>query len=264
MMVVGMPGLTDAQNRAHMSLWAISGAPLLVGADLTRLNDATLATLTNPEVLAVDQDALGLQAVKVASYGDGLEVWSKALAAPGENAVLLLNRSGEPTSIKVNWSDLGLADSSSATVRDIWAQRDLGSLNGSYSATVPALDAVLVIVKGSEGNLTKYAAGGRQTGRSNGTILQPNHPVSFTQVASRVPMARVQIAYINPDNTARFVELRVNGRTATKIAFPPTGSGQAVGAIWVQSQLDRSGAKNVLEFSTDCGPGPAIVSISVE
>jgi len=58
MMVVGMPGLTDAQNRVHMSLWAISGAPLLVGADLTKLSDATLATLANPEVLAVDQDCL--------------------------------------------------------------------------------------------------------------------------------------------------------------------------------------------------------------
>jgi hypothetical protein len=269
MMVVGMPGLTDAQNRVHMSLWAISGAPLLVGADLTKLSDATLATLTNPEVLAVDQDVLGLQGVKVASYGDGLEVWSKALSAPGERAVLLLNRSGEAASIKVNWSDLGLADSSSATVRDVWAQKDLGSFNGFYSVAVPALDADLLIVHGSEGNLTKYAADGPETRVASGTIAQRNHPVSFTQVASRVPMARVRIAYINPDKTPRFAELRVNGRTATRIAFPPTGSEQAVGAVWIESQLDRSGANNVLSFSTsgDPGPansGPAIVSISVE
>ena len=70
-----------------------------------------MATLTNPEVIAIDQDSLGLQGVKVASYGDGLEVWSKALSTPGERAVLLLNRTGDPASIKVNWSDLGLADS---------------------------------------------------------------------------------------------------------------------------------------------------------
>ena len=88
MMVVGMPGLTDAQNRVHMSLWAISGAPLLLGADLTTLSDAALATVTNPEVLAVDQDPLGLQGVKVSSHGDGLEVWSKALSTSGERAVL--------------------------------------------------------------------------------------------------------------------------------------------------------------------------------
>jgi hypothetical protein len=87
MMVLGMPGLTDAQNRVHMGLWAISGAPLLVGADLTKLSDATRATLTNPDVIAVDQDALGLQAVKVAEPERGLEVWSKALAKPGERTV---------------------------------------------------------------------------------------------------------------------------------------------------------------------------------
>jgi hypothetical protein len=264
MMVIGMPGLTDAQNRVHMSLWAISGAPLLVGADLTKLTGATLATLTNPEVLAVDQDALGLQGVKVASSGDGLEVWSKALSAHGERAVVLLNRSGEAASIKVNWSDLGLTDSSSATVRDIWAQKDIGSFNASYSAAVPALDAVMLIVHGSEGNFSKYAAGGAEKGASSGTIVRRNHPISFTQVASRVPMARVRIAYVNPDKTPRFAELRVNGRTATKIAFPPTGSEEALGAVWIESQLDRSGANNVLSFSTNCDPGPEIVSISVE
>jgi hypothetical protein len=264
MMVVGMPGLTDAQNRVHMSLWAISGAPLLVGADLTKLSDATLATLANPEVLAVDQDSLGLQGIKVASFGDGLEVWSKALSAPGERALLLLNRSGEAASIKVNLSDLGLADSSLATVRDVWAQKDLGSFNGSYSAAVPALDAVMLIVHGTEGTLTKYAAGGAETGAASGMIVQRNHPVTFTQVASRVPMARVRIAYLNPGKTPRFAELRVNGRTATRIAFPPAGSEQASGAVWIESQLDRSGANNVLSFSTSCDPGPAIVSISVE
>ena len=79
-------------------------------------------------MLAIDQDSLGLQGVKVASYGDGLEVWSKALATPGERAVLLLNRTGDPASIKVNWSDLGLADSSPATVKDVWVGQGPGQL----------------------------------------------------------------------------------------------------------------------------------------
>lgn len=264
MMVIGMPGLADAQNRTHMSLWAISGAPLLVGADLTKLSDTTLATLTNPEVLAVDQDALGLQGVKVATYGDGLEVWSKALSTPGARALLLLNRTGEAASITVNWNDLGLADSTSATVRDVWAHDDLGSLNGSYSTVVPALDAVMLIVHGSERNRTEYAPDGSGTGMANGTIMRRNRLVNFTQVASHVPMARVRIAYINSDNVPRFEELRVNGRTATRIAFPPTGSDPAVGTVWIESQLDRPGTNNVLSFSTNCDQGPVIVSISVE
>src|SRR6266567_4595912 len=94
MMVVGMPGFSDTQDRAHFSLWAMSGAPLLVGADLTKLSPETLATLTNPAVLAIDQDALGLQAVKVSEPEKGLQVWAKPLSANGTRAVLLLNRTG--------------------------------------------------------------------------------------------------------------------------------------------------------------------------
>ena len=127
MMVIGMPGLTGLQNRVHMALWAMSGAPLIVGADLTTLSEATRATLTNPAVLAVDQDPLGLQAVKVAESGPGLEVWSKALSTPGERAVLLLNRTGSAAPISVRWSDLRLLESSSATISDAEAQKDLGA-----------------------------------------------------------------------------------------------------------------------------------------
>jgi len=257
MMVVGMPGLTDAQNRAHMSLWAISAAPLLVGADLTSLRAAALATLTNPDVLAVDQDSLGLQAVKVASYGDGLEVWSKALSTPGERAVVLLNRTGDDASITVHLSDLGLDQSSSATVKDLWAQKDLVSFSSSYSATVHPDDAVMVIVRGSEGKLTTYAA-------VTGADVLQGQEVSFTHVASRVPMARVRIAYSNPDKAPRYAELRVNGRIATRIAFPPTGSGSTLGAIWVEAPLDRNGANNVLNFLPLSNLGPRIESIALQ
>jgi len=256
MMVVGMPGLSDAQNRVHMSLWAISAAPLLVGADLTGLSAATLATLSNPNVLAVDQDSLGLQGVKVASYGDGLEVWSKALSTPGERAVLLLNRTGDAASITAHWSDLGLEESSSATVKDVWARKDLGSFNSSYLATVQPDDAVMVVVRGSEGKLNTYsAASGVDTRKGE---------VSFTHVASRVHMARVRIAYTNPDKAPRYAELRVNGQIATRIEFPSTGSGSALGAIWVEALLDRTGANNVLNFSPVCDPGPGIESIALQ
>ncbi len=256
MMVVGMPGLTDAQNRVHMSLWAISAAPLLVGADLTTLSDATRATLTNPEVLAVDQDPLGLQGVKAWS-GSGLEVWSKALAAPGERAILLLNRSGDAASITARWADLGLDEFSSATVRDLWVRKDLGSFNTSYSVTVGSNDAVMAVVRGREGKLTTYSASAVGGAHEGGEI-------SFAHVASRVLMARVRIAYNNPGKTPRYVALRVNGRTATRVAFPPTGSGNSPGAIWIAAQLDREGANNILVFSAMGDSGPGIESISVE
>ncbi len=257
MMVVGMPGLTDAQNRVHMSLWAISAAPLLAGADLTTLSAAALTTLTNPEVIAVDQDSLGLQGIKVASYGYGLEVWSKALSIPGERAVLLLNRTGDPGAITVHWSDLGLSDSSPASVRDLWARRDLGSFNSSYSATVQSNDAAMFVVRGSEGELKSYTPAG---GAGAGT----DQEVSFTNVSSRVHVARVRISYTNADEVPRIAELRVNGRIATRIAFPSTGSDNSTGVVWIEALFDRDGANNVLNFSPIANSGLKIESIAVE
>ena len=262
MMVIGMPGLSDAQNRVHMSLWAISAAPLLVGADLTTMSTTTLATLTNPDVIAIDQDSLGLQGIKVASYGDGLEVWSKALSTPGERAVVLLNRTGDPGSIKVNWSDLGLVDSAPTTVKDVWSHKDLGSFNSSYSTTVPPLDAAMVIVHGSEAELTTYTPSAETKQPSDEDSVQKGRPVNFTHVASHFPMARVRVVYTNPDKATRFAALRVNDHTATRIAFPSTGSD--TGAIWIESLLDRTGANNELNFAPVCDPGPSIASIAVE
>jgi hypothetical protein len=258
MMVLGMAGLSDAEDRVHMSLWAISGAPLMVGADLTKLSDATLATLTNAAVLAVDQDALGLQAVKVAEAAPGLQVWSKPLSKAGERAVVLLNRSTSAAPIAVRFSDLGLKDSVPARVKDLWAskadQSDSAPFTSTYSTTVPAGDAVMLLIQGVEANRTTYT----------GVKAGPGQTLNFTHVASRAHVARIQIAYTNPDSKPRFAELRVNGQIATRIAFPSTGSGNATGIVTIQSLLDRTGPNNALSFSASCNSAPEIKSISLE
>jgi hypothetical protein len=251
MMVVGMPGLTDAQNRVHMGLWAMSGGPLLVGADLTRLSDATLATLTNPAVIAIDQDALGLQAVKVAEVGKGLEVWAKPLAKPGSRAVILLNRTTAAASISFRPADLALIGSASGTITDLWTGKDQGALSSSYSATVPAADAILLRIQGKEAALTTYKP-----------TTSNSQEVIFPHVSAKHPISRVEITYTNPTKSTRLAELRVNGRIATRIAFPPTGAVPAI--VTIQSQLDRSGANNELVVSTPTGQGPAIQSIAVQ
>ena len=97
-----------------------------------------------------------------------------------------------------------------------------------------------------------------------GVDVGKGQEVSFTHVVSRVPMAQVRITYNNPDKTPRYAALRVNGQIATKVAFPPTGIGHALGAIWVQALLDRAGANNVLNFSAVCDPGPGIESIALQ
>jgi hypothetical protein len=258
MMVLGMAGLSDAEDRVHMGLWAISGAPLLVGADLTKLSDATLATLTNAAVLAIDQDALGLQAVKVAEAAPGLQVWSKPLSTAGARAVILLNRGTAAASIAVRFSDLGLKDSAPARVKNLWAskadQNDSAPFNSSYANFVPAGDAVMLLIQGVEAGRATYT----------GVKAGPGQPLNFTHVASRARVARIQIAYTNPDKKPRFAELRVNGQIATRIAFPSTGSGNATGMVTIQSLLELTGPNNTLSFSTPGNSSPQIKSISLE
>jgi hypothetical protein len=257
MMVIGMPGLSDTQNRVHMALWAISGAPLLVGAGLTTLTDATRAMLTNPEVLGIDQDPLGLQAVKVAEAGTGLEVWAKPLASPGGRAVLLLNRTTAAASIAVKWSDLGLTKSGTVTAHDVWAKKDVGGSPSSYSATVPAEDAVLLIVRGSEEKPVHYEA----NGSSKVAALTAGHPVNFKGVIAKADIARVDIAYKNAGKNTLLADLRVNGQTATRVAFPQTGSG--LGMVAIEALVKPNGAKNIFNFSTEDSEGPSIESIAV-
>jgi hypothetical protein len=144
MLIAGMPGFTAAQNRTHLGLWAISGAPLLAGNDLGQMSAETKAILTNREVIAIDQDPLGRQGTKVAEDQTGLQVYSKTLSGTGRRAVLLLNRTAATANITARWSSLGL--SGSATVRDPWTGTDLGSSAASYTASVPAKAAVLLVV----------------------------------------------------------------------------------------------------------------------
>ncbi len=262
MMVLGMPGLTDEQNRLHMALWAISGAPLIVGADLTKLSPTVLADLTNPNVLAIDQDPAGLQAVKVSEPEPGLQVWSKALAEPGKRAVLLLNRTASEQSIEVKWADLGLTGTA-PHLTDAWTGKELHAAAGSYSTMVPAGDGMLLLVSGMERPMALYKPTvGEDAQASRGAVLC-QHPVRFIHVEARPPMARIQIVYENPDPGPRYADLQVNGEMQTGIAFPSTGKTGA-GYIWIQAVLDSGASANELTFSTACKPGPVIQSIAVQ
>jgi hypothetical protein len=262
MMVLGMPGLNDEQNRLHMALWAISGAPLIVGADLTKLSPSALADLTNSAVLAIDQDPAGLQAVKIAEPQQGLQVWSKALAQPGRRAVLLLNRTASAHAITVKWVTLGLTNGA-PRVTDAWTGKHLRAGDDSYTAMVPAKDGVLLFVSGTESPMTHYEPSGSQAASASRDAVLPQHPVRFMNVHAHATIARIQIAYSNPDSVRRYATLRVNGEVVTRVAFPSTGKSGA-GYIWIQSPLDAHSPGNELEFSNNCERGLVIHFIAVQ
>ena len=143
MLEVGNGGLTPTEDRTHMSLWSLLAAPLLAGNDLRSMSTETLEVLTNPEVIAIDQDPLGRQARRVAQDGE-LEVWAKPLAN-GRVAAGLFNRGEAPAPVTARWSDLEV--SGTVRVRDAWAKEDLGTFEGEFTAEVEPHGVVLVVLK---------------------------------------------------------------------------------------------------------------------
>jgi alpha-galactosidase len=143
MLEVGNGGMKENEYRMHMSLWCLLAAPLLAGNDLRKMTPETLAIVTNPEVIAVDQDPAGKQGRIVHQEG-AIAVMVKPLADGGK-AVGLFNREQGIVTVAVNFGDIGLPDE--ATIRDLWLRKDLGKFRGSYSVEVPEHSCVLVRVR---------------------------------------------------------------------------------------------------------------------
>ncbi|WP_330291393.1 ricin-type beta-trefoil lectin domain protein [Streptomyces sp. NBC_00576] len=243
MLMVGMTGLTAAQNRTHMGLWAISGAPLLAGNNLSTMTAESAAILKNPEVVAVDQDPRGLQGVKVAEDTTGAQVYGKVLSGTGKRAAVLLNRTSSAQNITVRWADLGLTNAS-ATVRDLWSRTNIGSYATGYTTSVPAGGSVMLTITGG----TEAAS----------SAYEPDSSARYTGVnAANTGVAVADFTYTNNTSTARTATLKVNGQTATTVSFPPTGS--TPGTISVQVALSK-GAANTLAVTN----GPALGTLTVQ
>lgn len=142
MLEVGNGGMNRDEYRTHISLWAILAAPLLAGNDLRTMTTETKELLTNPEVIAVDQDAKGVQGHRVWQEGP-LEIWAKPLA-DGSQAVGLFNRLDSPLPMELDAKLIGVA--ASAKLRDLLDHKDLGTINTSFSTEVPGHGVVMLRV----------------------------------------------------------------------------------------------------------------------
>ena len=135
MLEVGNGGMTSNEYHTHMSLWAISKAPLIIGCDVRNISKETIEILTNPEVIAVNQDSLGYQAKKIRiDVDNNTEIWAGPLS-DGSKVVLAFNRDDSQTRTTfILFDELGWPTSSRAQVRDLWLQKDLGEYQGNYTA----------------------------------------------------------------------------------------------------------------------------------
>lgn len=141
MLELGNGGMSIDEYATHMTLWAMSAAPLMMGHDLRQTDAATRALLENRGVIAIDQDARGIQGHAVRSEGDAV-IWIKPLA-DGSVALAVFNRGEQAARVMLRPEDAGLARMGAR--HDVWRGADLPP--GQTSMTVPAHGAVLLRVR---------------------------------------------------------------------------------------------------------------------
>ncbi|MDI5978985.1 NPCBM/NEW2 domain-containing protein [Amycolatopsis magusensis] len=169
MLQIGNGKMSPVEYRAHFSLWAVLAAPLLMGNDLRQMDPETLSILANREVIAVDQDPLGVPGERLRTNG-GEEVWTRPLAG-GDVAVVLFNRGPHSTEIRTSAHEIGLRPAHGYRLRDLWTGQE-GTTPGSISADVPPHGAALFRV-------TPNAHGPAwQTLSAEADYLEPGRPTT--------------------------------------------------------------------------------------
>ena len=145
------PGQTNVEYMTTFSLWAMAAAPLIVSTDVRNWTPFMKSVLLNKEIIAVDQDPLGIAGGLVANWTcnapvGSCQVWVRPLS-DGSYAAAMFNANDDTHSITTQWSVIpgaGWDATTSVEVRDLWAHKDLGAFTGSYSATIPAHGTVMV------------------------------------------------------------------------------------------------------------------------
>ena len=140
-------GMTVTEDRAHFAMWAMLAAPLIAGNDLRNMSAETRETLTNREVIAVNQDSLGVQGYPHKTMLGGVEIWFKPLVG-GDWAMAILNRAAAAQTVTFDWSRENVGDGQSRRnadfdkttyqLRDLTRKRDAGTTAQPLSVSVPA------------------------------------------------------------------------------------------------------------------------------
>jgi alpha-galactosidase len=301
MLIVGLGALNAEEERFHFTMWAINKSPLTIGCRVTAaaINKASLATMSNAEVIAINQDPLAKGAALVRRDTTAeWDLWAGPLS--GDRLVVALaNWNGRAQNISVNWAEaLGIA---SAQARNVWAARDVGKVEGVYSASVPGHGVHLLVLSGVVKSAYKprsagyYAAGAAKLSGSAALSscapgdcrpaqqkignIGPNRnsaSVSFSGVkATSAGRKLLGVDYINYDialgsawsdgTNTRNMTVSVNGGAGRRTAFPISGGSWAEsGRLMVEADGFVNGANTVVLTASDGGKhAPDLVGFEV-
>ncbi|TPX35478.1 alpha-galactosidase [Synchytrium microbalum] len=150
MMEMGNGNMTLEEYRSHFTLWAALKSPLLIGSDIFAISDEIIDILTNPEIIAINQDKLG-KSVSLTEIGRGhqhYDIWTGPLVH-GATVVVLLNRENKSEKIEVDWYRLGFKENANLLVRDLWKRKNLGVMTSSHTFHVEPHGVVVLKVRDS-------------------------------------------------------------------------------------------------------------------
>jgi alpha-galactosidase len=163
MLEVGVRGtFSSTENRAHLSMWAIMASPLIAGNDIRSMPADVRAVLTDPDVIAVNQDAAGRQAQRVVDNGN-TEVWRKVLS-DGSVAVALLNRGESIATVSTTAAQVNAPSASSYTLTDMWSD-GARQTTSAISSAVPPHGVVMYRVRTGTTSATTFSLRGTGSGR---------------------------------------------------------------------------------------------------
>lgn len=139
MLEVGNRGLTYEEQKSQMTMWSMMAAPIMISSDVRNMSDETKGLYLNKDMIAINQDSLGVQGHRVSNV-DGKQVWTKPLKN-GDMAVALLNNNNSTQTVECNFADIGVEGE--VEVRDAWQKKDLGALS-HVSVELPAHGSALL------------------------------------------------------------------------------------------------------------------------
>ncbi|KAI0166723.1 carbohydrate-binding module family 35 protein [Hypoxylon sp. FL1284] len=255
MLLVGLKALSLTEERFHFSMWALAKSPLTIGApiDSNLMPADSLDVLSNEEIIAINQDELGKQARLVRRYTEEeWDIWAGELS--GSRMVLgISNWKNQAQTVNV---DLLAVNISSATARDVWAAKDLGTISGvqkleleghemrvlvlsdiAAASSVPASAGYYAAADGT------YAGGANKVGCSSGECAPAGSKASIARQGATVALGGVTassagtklvgVDFINYElaigtawdwgSNTRNMTVAVNGGRAKRWAFPISG-----------------------------------------
>lgn len=183
MLEVGNKALSPTECRSHFSMWCMLAAPLIAGNNISTMNDTIRDILTAPEIIAIDQDSLGIQGTRIRN-DNGLQVWQKPLS-DGSIAVALLNVTKSSATMYVTLEEIGFKKGVTSNVRDLWERRDLPAIDDAFKTEVKPHDVVVVKIKGEKASASelKFEQTSLEMNAGNHKLIKLNVTPSITPVS---------------------------------------------------------------------------------